>query len=222
MFWMHSFEIVQPITSEREGMSYITSSIASSMTARKPRAPVPRAMASEAMACSASSVKSSLTPSISEELRVPLRDGVLRLGEDAHERRLVERIERSDDREAADELGNEAVAQQVFRLHERHELARVALLLALDLGAEARTFSPTRRSITLSRPSKAPPQMNRMSFVFTSMYFCCGCLRPPCGGTLATVPSRIFSSACCTPSPDTSRVMLGFSLLREILSISSM
>ena len=28
-----------------------------------------------------------------------------------------------------------------------------------------------------------------------------GCLRPPCGGTLATVPSRIFSSACCTPSP---------------------
>ena len=29
----------------------------------------------------------------------------------------------------------------------------------------------------------------------------CGCLRPPCGGTLATVPSRIFSSACCTPSP---------------------
>ena len=42
----------------------------------------------------------------------------------------------------------------------------------------------------------------------------------PCGGTLATVPSTIFSSACCTPSPETSRVIEGFSLLRAILSIS--
>ena len=39
---------------------------------------------------------------------------------------------------------------------------------------------------------------------------------------LAVVPSRIFSSACCTPSPETSRVMLGFSDLRAIWSISSM
>ena len=36
-----------------------------------------------------------------------------------------------------------------------------------------------------------------------------------------TVPSRIFSKACCTPSPDTSRVSDGLSLLRAILSISS-
>ena len=39
------------------------------------------------------------------------------------------------------------------------------------------------------------------------MYCCSGCLRPPWGGMLATVPSSIFSSACCTPSPETSRVM---------------
>ena len=32
----------------------------------------------------------------------------------------------------------------------------------------------------------------------------------------------IFKSACCTPSPDTSRVIDGFSDLREILSTSSM
>jgi hypothetical protein len=38
----------------------------------------------------------------------------------------------------------------------------------------------------------------------------------------ATVPSMIFSSACCTPSPDTSRVIDGLSDLRLILSISSM
>ena len=42
------------------------------------------------------------------------------------------------------------------------------------------------------------------------------------GELLAMVPSMIFRSACCTPSPDTSRVMEGFSLLRAILSISSM
>src|SRR5262249_47546401 len=29
---------------------------------------------------------------------------------------------------------------------------------------------------------------------------CCGCLRPPCGGTDAVVPSMILSSACCTTS----------------------
>ena len=81
---------------------------------------------------------------------------------------------------------------------------------------------PVRASMIFSSPSNAPPQMNRMSFVLIWMYSCCGCLRPPCGGTLATVPSRILSSACCTPSPDTSRVMLGFSDFRAILSISSM
>ena len=50
----------------------------------------------------------------------------------------------------------------------------------------------------------------------------CGCLRPPWGGTEAVVPSMIFSSACCTPSPETSRVIEGFSALRATLSISSM
>ena len=52
-----------------------------------------------------------------------------------------------------------------------------------------------------------PPQMNRMLLVSIWMYCCSGCLRPPCGGTLATVPSSIFSRACWTPSPETSRVI---------------
>ncbi len=42
------------------------------------------------------------------------------------------------------------------------------------------------------------------------------------GRTLAWVPSMILSSACCTPSPETSRVIETFSLLLAILSISSM
>ena len=65
----------------------------------------------------------------------------------------------------------------------------------------------------LSRPSKAPPQMKRMFAVLIWMKSWCGCLRPPCGGTLATVPSMILSSACCTPSPETSRVIDGLSRL---------
>ena len=70
--------------------------------------------------------------------------------------------------------------------------------------------------------ASVPPQMKRMFFVSTCRNSCCGCLRPPCGGTEATVPSMIFSRACCTPSPETSRVIEGLSDLREILSISSM
>ena len=83
-------------------------------------------------------------------------------------------------------------------------------------------FLPTRREMILSSPANAPPQMKRMFVVSIERNSWCGCLRPPCGGTDATVPSRIFRSACCTPSPDTSRVIDGLSALRAILSTSSM
>ena len=43
-----------------------------------------------------------------------------------------------------------------------------------------------------SSPANAPPQMNRMFAVSIVMNSWWGCLRPPWGGTLATVPSRIF------------------------------
>ena len=69
---------------------------------------------------------------------------------------------------------------------------------------------------------KTAEEMNKMFFVFTWINSCSGCLRPPCGGTFTIAPSSNFSNDCCTPSPDTSRVILGFSLLRAILSISSM
>jgi hypothetical protein len=36
------------------------------------------------------------------------------------------------------------------------------------------------------------------------------------------VPSMILSSACCTPSPDTSRVIEGWSDLLDNYAISSM
>ena len=46
--------------------------------------------------------------------------------------------------------------------------------------------------------------------------------RPPFSGTLTTVPSSMRSSACCTPSPLTSRVMEMFSLRLVILSTCGM
>src|SRR6059036_1373426 len=78
---------------------------------------------------------------------------------------------------------------------------------------------PVRASMIFSSPSNAPPQMNRMSLVLTWMYSCCGCLRPPCGGTEATVPSRILRSACCTPSPETSRDARVLGLARDLVDL---
>ena len=71
-------------------------------------------------------------------------------------------------------------------------------------------------------PSNAPPTMNKILVVSILIICCCGCLRPPCGGTEAIVPSKILRRDCCTPSPETSRVIETFSAFLEILSISSM
>src|SRR5882762_5877024 len=51
-----------------------------------------------------------------EQLLVLLGERVLGLGEDLDQRVLVERVERHGDRQAADELGDQAVAEQVVRL----------------------------------------------------------------------------------------------------------
>mmetsp|Transcript_16576 Transcript_16576/g.56004 ORF Transcript_16576/g.56004 Transcript_16576/m.56004 type:complete len:213 (-) Transcript_16576:795-1433(-) len=82
----------------------------------------------------------------------------------------------------------------------------------------------TRDEMTCSRPSKAPPQMKRMCVVsIVRLSRSRGFFLDPSFGTEQTAPSQIFSSACCTPSPETSRVMLTFSpVLRATLSISSM
>ena len=76
-------------------------------------------------------------------------------------------------------------------------------------------------STIFSSPSKAPPQINNIFVVSICISSCCGCFLPPCGGTEAMLPSSILSSACCTPSPDTSLVMDTFSDFFVILSISS-
>ena len=74
--------------------------------------------------------------------------------------------------------------------------------------------------MTSSIPSNAPPNINRILVVSIWINSWLGCLRPPWGGTLAVVPSKILSNACCTPSPETSRVIDVFSDFLAILSIS--
>ena len=71
----------------------------------------------------------------------------------------------------------------------------------------------------LSRPTNAPPEMNRILVVSISTVV--SPRRIPGGLILTLVPSINLSKACCTPSPDTSRLTVALSLLRAILSISS-
>jgi hypothetical protein len=99
---------------------------------------------------------------------------------------------------------------------------------ALGDSSAARTGFPkpmllvvSRSAISLSSPTNAPPQMNKMFVVSIAMNSPLGFFRPPFSGTFTTVPSSIRSSACWTPSPLTSREMLTESDLRVILSISS-
>ena len=49
-----------------------------------------------------------------EELLVLARERVLGLGQDAHEVVLVQVVDRADDRQAADELGDQAEVEQVL------------------------------------------------------------------------------------------------------------
>ena len=62
-----------------------------------------------------------------EQLLVLTRDGVARLRQDLDERRLVELVQRADDRQAADELGDEPVLDQIFRLELLERRADVAV-----------------------------------------------------------------------------------------------
>jgi len=194
----------------------------SSRMARSPRAPVPRLSASRAIG--RHRVVGELEPHFLEieVLLVLLDDRVLRLAQDAHQRLVVEVVERRDHRESADELGDEAVLQEVLRLDHRQQVADPALLAALDLGPETHPGAADAILDDLVEADKGAAAQEQHVGGIDLDELLVRMLPPALGGTLATVPSRIFSSACWTPSPDTSRVIDGFSDLRAILSISSM
>src|SRR5436190_10713377 len=72
-----------------------------------------------------------------EQLLVLTRNRVPRLRENLDQGRAVELVERADDGEAADEFGNQAVLDEIFRLHLFERGADLALRQRLDVGLEA-------------------------------------------------------------------------------------
>src|SRR5674536_355500 len=156
-----------------------------------------------------------------EKASVLADQGVLRLGQDADQRLPIQLVHTRDHRQPADELWIMPYLSRSSGITSAKTSPRSTSFFECSMAPKPTAFLPIRASITLSRPAKAPPTMNSTLVVSIWMNSWCGCLRPPWGGTLAVVPSKIFSSACCTPSPETSRVIEGFSLLRAILSTSS-
>ena len=78
-----------------------------------------------------------------EELLVLLDQGVRGLDEDPDQRVLVEVGHRADDRQAADELGDEAELEQVLGQHLAEQLAEVLVLG--PCGCRRRSRRPCRR-----------------------------------------------------------------------------
>ena len=144
----------------------MVSSNACSMMERRPRAPVLRLSALRAMAVRAVDAHPArrLPSRTASEL---LEQRVLRFGQDLDESSLVQLIERGDHRQAADQLGDQAELDQVFgpRLRRRVRPRRAGL--GPDRGREADAGFSVRSRMTFSRPSKAPPTMNRMLVVST-------------------------------------------------------
>src|SRR5438874_6287836 len=222
IFWTTSFVTTHFCTSSREGSSYITGRRTSSMIARRPRAPVPRFIASSETSSNASCSNASSTPSNSNDFAYCFTSaflGSVRISTSALRSSWCTLVT----------TGSRPTNSGIRPNFKRSSGITCVRIVPTSFSSILRTSAPkpiprwpTRPSMIFSRPANAPPQMKSTFVVSIWMNSWCGCLRPPCGGTLACVPSRIFSSACWTPSPDTSRVIDGFSLLRAILSTSSM
>src|SRR5262245_61460904 len=220
-FRMTSRVITHSLSPWIEGRSYMISSMTSSRIARRPRAPVPRLSASRAIAATASSVNLSRTFSRSKYFWYCLMIAFLgsrRMRTSAWSSRSC-RVAITGRRPTNSGMSPYFKRSSGWIIASRSP-TRLSSRLLIS-APKPMPERPTRLSMILSRPTKAPPHRKSTLEVSTWMNSWCGCLRPPWGGTLATVPSRIFKSACCTPSPETSRVIDGFSDLRAILSISS-
>ena len=77
-----------------------------------------------------------------EEPLVLLDQGVARLGQDLDQGVHVQRVERADHRQPADELGDHAELDQVVGGDLAQQLAQLHVLLGLGLAAEADRLPP--------------------------------------------------------------------------------
>ena len=150
--------------------------------------------------------------------------------------RLIRQTEKSLDGRLSDQafvglLVHLALAVQRIRRHEPIKLAPEVLAdlkskaefkLAVDLGAKiAQEFAITINEAETGYIAMHILGVKRMLVVSIFVRGCSGCLRPPWGITPTSLPSTILSNPCCTPSPDTSRVIDTFSPFLASLSTSS-
>ena len=161
------------------------------------------------------------TPSIENSLLVLLDQRVLRLGEDLDHRVLGQLAQRGDHRQAAHQFRDQAELDQVLGLDLAEHLADACARTWL-LTLTRRSRCPISRSgsaITFSRPSNAPPQMNRMLVVSIWRKSWFGCLRPPLGRNAeAIVPSTSLSKRLLHAlARDVARDADGLSALRADL-----
>ena len=177
------------------GMSYITESSTSSMIARRPRAPVPRLMAWSAIDSRASAVNSRSTPSSSNSRAYCFTSaflGSVRIRISASRSRLLTLVS------TGSRPMNSGIMPYLRRssgIAELKTLPASISFLECSTAPKPTDFLPIRCSITLSRPANAPPTMNSTLVVSIWMNSWCGCLRPPCGGTLTRWCPRGSSAA---------------------------
>ena len=179
-----------------DGTRYIRSSITASMMARSPRAPVLRSNALSAIASIALSSNSNPTPSSSRSLVYCL----IREFFGSFKIRInASRSSESKDTVIGTRPINSGISPNFTKSCGSARLnASPTLMSDFDFTSALNPIAEAsiRASTIFSRPSNAPPQINRIFVVSIGISSCCGCLRPPCGGTDATVPSRILSNAC--------------------------
>ena len=105
------------------------------MIDRRPRAPVSRAWAFLAIALQRLVGELQVGLFHREQPLVLLGERVLRLGEHADQRRLVERRERADHRQPADQFRNHAELDQVVRSDVRQRLGQALVVAATSHSA---------------------------------------------------------------------------------------
>src|SRR5262249_55601850 len=87
-----------------------------------------------------------------EQALILLHQRIFGLGENELERGLIEILERGHDGQTADEFGDQAIFQQVFRLDLTENFAGLAVLRRNYLGAEANRGCPPARRDDLLEP----------------------------------------------------------------------
>ena len=210
-----SLVTVQMPTLESDGISYIISIITFSMMERSPLAPVFLSTAIWAIGMDRLGGKLQLHVVQLKQLLILLDQWHSSVLSGCFTRASSSRRSRdTDHRHTADKLRNQAeFRQDPAACTCFNSSSTFMLLLVGDLGVKADgAGAPAGFSMIFSSPSKAPPQINRILVVSIWDTAPAGdAFFRPEAERWQRFPPGSLSSACCTPSPDTSLVMETFS-----------